>query len=346
MYFKHIKSCLLSLLLTVVPALAIAQARVTARLDSTYVVLGMPTVIHLEASVPEGQSIEFPHLDPRGIVAWDDTTAFLLEWADRPTIDTLATQNGMTTLRQDLEVFPFDSASLFIPAFPFVYAGDTLRTNDLALKVIQPFDSLEIDPEKFFDIKDVLTPDIVIWDYIGWVLWPLLVIALAVAAWYGWRYYRRYKRHQPVVVKPKKVVPPNVVALQALDALQEKHLWQNGKSKQFHTELTDILRIYIEGRFSVPAMEKTTDEILDELYELHESQHSSMNSLHQILTLADLVKFAKYEPMADENQLSFMNARMFVTQTAPSESTDYEKSTEAEDAGAETESDSEPQVKP
>ena len=342
MYSKTIKSFFLILGLVLMPVLAAAQARVTARLDSTYVILGMPTTIHLEASVPEGQTIAFPHLDPRGIVAWDDTAAFLLEWVDLPRVDTLAVQNGTLTMRQDLEVFPFDSASLLIPAFRFVYQGDTLRTNDLALKVIQPFDSLEVDPEKFFDIKDVLTPDIVIWDYIEWILWPLLVIALGVAAWYGWRYYRRRRRHQPVAVKPKKVVPPNVIALQALDNLQEKHLWQNGKPKQFHTELTDILRIYIEGRFSVPAMEKTTDEILDELYELNESQHSSLNNLHQILTLADLVKFAKYEPLADENQLSFMNARMFVTQTAPSEPAGEEKN---EPGGGDAPADStEPQV--
>jgi len=342
MYFKSVKSFLLILGLVLLPVLSSAQARVTARLDSTYVILGMPTTIHLEASVPEGQTIEFPHLDSRGIVAWDDTAAFLLEWADLPRIDTLAVQNGTLTLRQELEVFPFDSASLLIPAFRFVYQGDTLRTNELALKVIQPFDSLEVDPEKFFDIKDVLTPEIVIWDYVEWILWPLLAIALGVAAWYGWRYYRRRRRHQPVVVKPKKIVPPNVIALQALDNLQEKHLWQNGKPKQFHTELTDILRVYIEGRFSVPAMEKTSDEILDELYELNESQHSSLNNLHQILSLADLVKFAKYEPLADENQLSFMNAKMFVTQTAAPEPTD---GTKHEDEGGETPAHSnEPQV--
>lgn len=337
MYSKNFRSFLLILGCMLLPVLSSAQARVTARLDSTYVVLGMPTTIHLEASIPEGQTIEFPHLDPRGIVAMDDTTAFLLEWADLPKVDTLPAQNGAVTMRQNLEVFPFDSASLLIPAFRFVYQGDTLRTNELALKVIQPFDSLEVDPEKFFDIKDVLTPEIVIWDYIGWILWPLLAIALGVAAWYGWLYYRRRRQHQPVIVKPRKVIPPNVIALRALDALQEKHLWQNGKPKQFHTELTDILRNYIEGRFSVPAMEKTSDEILDELYELNESQHSSLNNLHQILSLADLVKFAKYEPLADENQLSFMNAKMFVTQTAAPEPSEDNK---PETDGSETPADS------
>ena len=158
-----------------------------------------------------------------------------------------------------------------------------------------------------------------------------------MAAWYGWLYYRRRRQHQPVIVKPRKVIPPNVIALRALDALQEKHLWQNGKPKQFHTELTDILRNYIEGRFSVPAMEKTSDEILDELYELNESQHSSLNNLHQILSLADLVKFAKYEPLADENQLSFMNAKMFVTQTAAPEPSEDNK---PETDGSETPADS------
>ena len=97
--------------------------------------------------------------------------------------------------------------------------------------------------------------------------------------------------------------------------MSEKKLWQNGRDKQYHTELTDILRQYIEQRFEVPAMEKTSDEILDELYELAETQKASLANLKQILSIADLVKFAKYQPLADENQLSFMNAKMFVEQT-------------------------------
>ena len=126
---------------------------------------------------------------------------------------------------------------------------------------------------------------------------------------------KKHKTNTPVVVHKAKPLPPHVIAMTALDNLAEKKLWQNGRDKEFHTELTDILRQYIEARFGVAAMEKTSDEILDELYELAESQKASLANLKQILSIADLVKFAKYHPYADENQLSFVNSRMFVEQT-------------------------------
>ena len=237
-------------------------------------------------------------------------------------------ESGYVTLREDVTVFAFDSATFYIPPFEFLsQSGDTLRTNSLALKVFVPFENVEVDPQKFVGIKDVEEPEFVFMDYIWYFLIPLLVLALLAAAWFGWQYYRKHKKNAPVVVPKAKPLPPHVIAMNALDNLAEKKLWQNGRDKEFHTELTDILRQYIEARFGVAAMEKTSDEILDELYELAESQKASLANLKQILSIADLVKFAKYHPYADENQLSFVNSRMFVEQT---------KKVEVEEPGKET----------
>ena len=311
-FVRHIMTLAAALLTTA----AVAQTtRVKAWLDSTYVIVGSPTTIHLEAMAPEGVAVDFPQLDPRGIRAVDDTVAFLLEYDTPPHVDTLRSDNGMVTMREDITVFAFDSASLLIPSFAFAVRGDTLRTNELAMKVVVPFEEVEVDPQKFFDIKDVMSPEFVIWDYAGWVLWPLLAVLVLAAAYFGYEYYRRHRADAPAVEKKETPLPPHVVALAALEALAAKKLWQNGQQKQYHTELADILRTYIEGRFRVPAMEKTTGEIVDELYELSESQQSSLTSLKQVLSLADLVKFAKYEALPDENQLSHVNAQMFVTQT-------------------------------
>lgn len=289
-------------------------------MDSTYVTFGCPMTFHLEAVVPEGQQILFPQnvLRQGGIVAYDDSAQYLLELDDleAPHVDTLKTENGLLTLHEDITVFAFDSATLFIPPFEFVTSmGDTLRTNSLAMKVIVPFENVEVDPQKFAGFKDVEDPEFVLLDYIWYFLWPLIILIVLIAAWFGWRYYKRHKTDAPVEVVKVKPLPAHVVAMQALATLADKKLWQNGRDKQYHTELTDILRQYIEQRFEVPAMEKTSDEILDELYELAESQKASLSNLKQILSIADLVKFAKYQPFADENQLSFMNAKMFVEQT-------------------------------
>ena len=311
---------LVLLLLTVVAPLRAQQPTVSVRMDSTYVTFGCPMTFHLEAVVPDGQQILFPQdvLRQGGIVAYDDSAQYLLELDDfeAPHVDTVQTANGLTTLAEDITVYAFDSATLFIPPFEFVTSvGDTLRTNSLALKVFVPFEGVEVDPEKFAGFKDVEDPEFVLLDYIWYFLWPLITLAILAAAWFGWKYYKRQQSNKPVEVVKAKPIPPHIVAMEALQALADKKLWQNGRDKQYHTELTDILRLYIERRFEVPAMEKTSDEILEELYELAESQKASLTNLKQILSIADLVKFAKYQPLADENQLSFLNAKMFVEQT-------------------------------
>lgn len=300
--------------------LSAQQAKVSVEMDSTYVTFGCPMTFHLQAIVPEGEQILFPQdVQKRGgIVAYDDSAQYLLELDSfHPLqVDTVQQSGGLLTLSQDITVFAFDSATFYIPPFEFVcQSGDTLRTNSLALKVFVPFENVEVDPQKFVGLKSVEDPEFVFMDYIWYFLLPLIILLLAAAGWFGWRYYKSHKKDTPVVVPAAKPLPAHVVAMQALEALADKKLWQNGRNKEFHTELTDILRQYIEQRFGVPAMEKTTDEILDELYELAESQKASLANLKQILSMADLVKFAKYQPFADENQLSFMNSRMFVEQT-------------------------------
>ena len=308
---------LATLLISAIASVNAQRPTVKVALDSTYVIIGMPTTIHLEATVAEGQDIKFPDVASKGgVEAFDDSLRYLLELDDvMPKIDTLTSSSGLLTLKEDLTVFAFDSATLYIPPFEFVTAGDTLTTNSLALRVVVPFDSIEVDPAKFVDIKTVIDPDFVFMDYIWWLLTPLIIILLIVAAYFGYRYYLKHKTEQPVEVKEEEKLPAHVIAMNALEALAGKKLWQSGHDKQFQTELTDILRQYIEDRFAVNAMEKTSDEILDELYELSEQQKSSLSNLKQVLQLADLVKFAKYKPLPDENQLSFMNAKMFVEQT-------------------------------
>lgn len=306
-----------SILLSAINCANAQRPSVKVALDSTYVIIGMPTTIHLEAVVADGTDIKFPDVMSRGgVVAYDDSLQFLLELGNElPKIDTLVSSSGQKTLREDISVFAFDSATLYIPPFEFVSGADTLSTNSLALRVVVPFDSIEVDPTKFADIKTVIEPDFVFMDYIWWIITPLLILLIAALSFYGYKYYQKHKSDRPVEVKQEKKLPAHVIAMNALQALSDKKLWQSGHDKQFQTELTDILRQYIEDRFNVNAMEKTTDEILDELYELSEQQKSSLTSLKQILQLADLVKFAKYKPLADENQLSFMNAKMFVEQT-------------------------------
>lgn len=289
---------------------------VKAFLDSTYVIIGSPTTIHIEATVPDHHSLQFPvYRNGAQIPVSDDMENFFLEVVGQPKVDTVSISNGMLSLRQDIEVFAFDSASLFIPPFPLVLNGDTVYTNALALKVVVPFD-VEVDPQRYADIKAPIEPAFVLLDYAGWFFLLVGILGLCAAIYVGYLYYKKRNLKNMGPVEPVVIIlSPYDEAMQALTLLDEKKLWQQGLNKQFYTELVDILRVYVERRFGVSAMEKTSYEILAEMRRVDGVTQSSMQNLKQVLTLSDLVKFAKYEPLPDDNHLSFINVKMFISQT-------------------------------
>ena len=109
----------------------------------------------------------------------------------------------------------------------------------------------------------------------------------------------------------------------ALERLYVQRLWQAEKHKLYYSTLTDILRTYIDGRFGVGAMEMTSDEIIEAMRNVDLPQKSAMD-LTQILRDADLVKFAKAVPEAEENEAAYEAAWQFVEQTKPVEQSDEE----------------------
>jgi DNA-binding transcriptional regulator GbsR (MarR family) len=117
------------------------------------------------------------------------------------------------------------------------------------------------------------------------------------------------------VVKAKPKVKPHITALKELEKLKVKKLWQNGQVKQYYSELTDILRTYIDGRYDINAMEMISSDILKEL-EGKELPEQLRKELEQTLGIADLVKFAKMEPLPDDHDRCFKQAVNFVQETA------------------------------
>lgn len=309
-----------------------------AEIDTPWVMVGIPRVLHLEITVPEGTDVKWPAaIKADGFEATDYEDIkkkYKLEFGPMTDmkIDTVSQSSGQITLQQNLEFYVFDSASMVIAPFRFVINDkDTVSTKMLALKCEQPFEQVPDDPQAFQGLKDIMTPDFVIWDYVWWMIWVLVAVAVAFAGWFGYKYYMTHRPTAVAVEVKEKPLPAHVIALQALEELNGKKLWQSGQYKLFHTELTDILRRYIEQRYQVSAMESTTDEILEMLLELTMTQKSSYNNLKEVLQMADLVKFAKYQPLPDENQMVFMNTRLFVEQTKESVVEEPQTNTEEND---------------
>jgi hypothetical protein len=115
--------------------------------------------------------------------------------------------------------------------------------------------------------------------------------------------------------------------LEELNKLREEKLWQQGNVKLYFTQLTDIIRMYIERRYSINAMEFTTDEILSSAC-ITSLDAGIVNKLRFTLTTADMVKFAKGQPLASENELSMSNSYDFINETKNIPSPTVETKTE------------------
>ena len=126
-------------------------------------------------------------------------------------------------------------------------------------------------------------------------------------------------QYKPLVIsKPK--IPAHITALRDLETIRNMKLWQEGKTKEYYTAITDTIRVYIEGRYEVMAMELTSDEIM-QVMRSQVIDNVSKDRLRQILSLADYVKFAKAQPIDVENELTLNNAFEFVKGTLREEIT-------------------------
>ncbi len=143
----------------------------------------------------------------------------------------------------------------------------------------------------------------------------IAAVVLALLVWLGIRAWRRWGGRLGRVLKPTPPLPPHVVANKALEELHNRKLWQNGKYKLYYTSLTTILRIYIAGRYEIGALEMTSDEILAALSGAEGISQKSMTDLGTILRQADMVKFAKAEPDAEDNEQNYLRAYYFVEET-------------------------------
>ena len=114
--------------------------------------------------------------------------------------------------------------------------------------------------------------------------------------------------------KPEPKLPPHEQAIKELDDIKQQKLWQQGRSKEYYTLITETLRRYIVERFGINAMEMTSGEILNLIHKEADAD-SVYENLKQIMEVSDFVKFAKLNPLPDENDLSMMNAYLFVNQT-------------------------------
>lgn len=289
--------------------LSAQTTNVSAVIDTNSILIGEQTTIELKINYRldgEKVAIQFPLLK--------DTINEFVEIVSSSPIDTVypdETDLAIIEQSQKIVITSFDSGYYAIPPFQFIVQGDTLESEAILLEV----QNVVVDTSQaIFDIKKPLDEPFSILDWVkeNWkilagVLILLILITLVIV-------YFITKKPAPVQEIVKPIIPAHITALQKLEEIKGQKLWQAGKVKLYHSHISEILRDYIEQRFQVNALEETTAEILHGL-RLHSINQELMNKLSQTLTLADLVKFAKEQPLPNENDMSIINAIEFVNST-------------------------------
>ncbi len=249
--------------------------------------------------------------------AINDTLTEKIEVLSTSRIDTmLPDKNNASLIRQhqQLIISVYDSGYYVIPPFKFIVNGDTskpLLSEALLLEVhTVPTDS---SLTKTKDIKEPFgEPFNWRWykDYIYIFISGIIVAAIL----FGIIYTLNKKRKQKIVEPEKPKIPAHILALTALEKIKQEQIWKEGKNKEYYSSITDTLRLYLEQRYGINALESTTDEIL-QIMKNQVVDPVSMEKLRQILILSDFVKFAKMMPVEQEHQLTLQNAFDFVNGT-------------------------------
>jgi len=294
------------------------QTLIDVSIDSAAILIGEQTVLHLTITTDNGKNVIVP--------IPNDTLMTGVEVLNIAKADTTVIDNNRLLIKQDILVTSFDSSLYLLPPFKVIDQTDTIYSNQVALKVSTI--PVNIDkPDEFNDIKDTWDPRFVLADYYLLIYGVLFACFLICLIGY---ILKRLRNRQSIIPfkKQEPKLPPFEMAMKELDEIKQQKLWQQGRNKEYYTLLTDTLRKYMVNRFGINAMEMTSGEIL-ELIRLESEANSSYNSLKQILELADFVKFAKLHPLPDENELSLMNAYLFVNQTKVVEVASPEESKES-----------------
>jgi hypothetical protein len=301
------------LVLILLSATANAQRiKATASIDSTNILLGDQVKLFLEIDHPKNVDVIFPNVP--------DTLAEYIEVLSRSETDTFELDDE--TFQKQIQSFlitSFDSGSYRIPPFWFKIdlddRLDSIPTNGVTLNVY----SMEIDTTRGpTDIKYPYDAPVTLKEVIPYILGAILILAILFFIFYA---IKRRKNNQPIFVLPKKPKEPaHIIALRELDRIKKEKIWQQGKIKQYYSEVTEALRKYIEDRFEIPAMEQTSDETIESFRKQKGLlKDKTFANLSQILKLADLVKFAKYQTSPDDDNMTLVNAYFFINDTKPEE---------------------------
>lgn len=279
---------------------------VKAEIDTTNIRIGEQ--FQLKISVDETKNVIIPKIKLKG-----------LEIVDSTKVDTLK-----NSLIRKYILTGFDSGAFYIPQQQIFVKNQAYLTDSLLVNVA----TITVDTTKVkkFPIKAIKAEPYTFDDFKIYIYIALAILAI-IGFWIYWFVIRKRKEEEEVPTY--RTLPPYEEAIFKLNELDEKLLWQNNKVKEYYSELTEIVRGYIERELNVPALENTTDEVLEMINDFKksdtiETSKETIAKLKDLLREADLVKFAKSKPLAIEIEDDRKDAEFIIGNLKPKQITAQE----------------------
>jgi hypothetical protein len=283
------------------------EINVTSVPDTSAIYIGDQIHFKVTASLPGKNEVT--------ISSAIDTLSEKIIILGKPGRDTLTLADGSRAIIDDYLITSFEAGTYTIPPFyAEIASGDTVLRfysgySELVVNrpEITPADSTDV----IFDIVAPRKAPLTFRDILPWIIMAgMMILVLWLLA--------RYLPRNPIkrLMKPvPPAEPPHLLALRELGRLSEEQLWQKGEIKEYYSRLSEILRRYIDGRFGISSPELTTDETVRMLQRAAVLQQSEMSVIKEILSVSDMVKFAKYLPQAEIHEKSFESSVTFVELT-------------------------------
>ena len=275
-----------------------------AEIDTFQMMIGEQTRIKLELSVDAGHKVMMPELDKELMSG--------IEILEKKRDIKSLNGNRRNLYTDEYLITSFDSTLYNIPPFKVMVDSSEYLSNSLALAVYtMPIDTANL--QNICGPKDVWDVELTWEEYRDSVHLGIILFFLALAlAWVVVRFVKNKPIIRIVKIKPKE--PSHIVALNRIENIKNDDTWKDDENvKEYYTQLTDALREYMFSRFGFNAAEMTTNEILDYLRGIDNKENIA--ELKEILETADLVKFAKLHPTANENSRNMQNAIEYVNVT-------------------------------
>ena len=300
------KNTLLFLLLFASPLWVVAQVVFEARIDTLVLLIGEQRELTLDVTCGAQQKLKMPDLRPQ------QPLTDLVEIVECLSSDTTFLNDGKRMQVQNrYAITAWDSAFVYLPPFRVEVDGQPYESKALALKVLTvPVDTVHVD--RFAPPKTIQNNPFS-WDDWKPAIW-FFVINQALALLLLWL-YSHWRENKPLIrfIKRKVKRPAHQVAMEEIERIKGERKWAEEDSKEYYTQLTDTLRNYIKERYGFNATEMTSSEIIERL--LQEQDETALAELRQLFTTADLVKFAKWTTLINENDANLVSAIDFINQT-------------------------------